>query len=324
MSKEEEFNTRDLKISDVVDDLAKALNEYAKATNAVPQSSDELIRLKKNIRDKIKAYQPLNTQDGIFDDVIALLPEDAMEQFVKIQFNILNNVDDSVGVVNENDYTLMESLAKRFLVGKTGLELFYTTAADSVEDKITKLLNEIDTLPPVDIPDIYEIKDTILKKKNDIMKSTADVCNKMKPHFNYVLNIIDLIQNTAKQLWNLTGDQYTHDIWGDREYFVNDDGTLADPIERIRQKIIIDFIKEQNEKCKGPDRSITLNLEYPHTDTYKTITNNLNKSAMPRSETIGPGIRRGGKSKKRRKSGKRKTRRKQKKRKTRRKRRCKK
>jgi hypothetical protein len=102
---------------------------------------------------------------------------------------------------------------------------------------------------------------------------------------------------------------------------VDDKGKLVDHIERISQEILINFIRQQNEKTLksystviGPGITVATN-------------NKLNSSIADQGRAKTTGRLKGslgGKSKKRRRSGKRKTRRKQKKRKTRRKRRCKK
>jgi hypothetical protein len=329
MSQEEEEKVvyTEMPIREVVNDLATALNNYATAKND-GEDSEVLQNLREKIGNKIKSYQPLK-QDGIFEDVISLLPETSMEQFEQIQFNIFNDDDNlSVNVINDNP-NIFKSLAKRYLLGKGGLEIIADRSDELITKLFEKISNSLTSLPAINF-DIDDVINKLSEGTKTLIRNATHECGKITEPLIKTLSVFELIKNTAFNLLDGTPDEYRHDIWGDREDYVNTDGTLVDPIERIRQDILINFIREENEKCKGPGKSLSTSVN-PYAKlksrVFSSVGTPLGLKGKPK--TVGPGtypgvIRKGGKSKKRRKSGKRKTRRKQKKRKTRRKRRCKK
>ncbi len=239
-------------MDEAVKELKDALNDYALATQT--RDFKKAKDLRGVIRNIIRSYQPENTQEGIFDDIISLLPEESMEQFVAVQANILSESDNIVPI-NKKNLTYMDALAKNFLLGKAGLKLMYNNAQNNLDtmtgsfiDKVANVMSRMPQLPPD-----YEITDNTLrelvdKSKQNISAAASGIAEcKSKMIDNNVesfVSFINVIKNTVERLWNFTPDDYEHQIWGDRSLYVNEDDTLVDPVEQIRLNMIIEEYKK--------------------------------------------------------------------------------
>jgi hypothetical protein len=261
-------------IQQVVDDLKNALNDYATATQT--GDLDNVKRLRGVIQNKIKSYQPENTEEGIFDDIISLLPEQTFNQFIEIQKNILNENDNNIVPIDPLDKNFIDKLAKNFLLGKAGFNLIYkntqnnlNTMAGSFIDKVAYVTSQIPELPLHKFDDDKLLKLVDESKQNISAASSgiaADCKKAIDTNVKSFFSFIDIIKNTVDQLLKLTPTEYEHPIWGDRRLYVNEDGTLVDPVEQIRLNMIIDELK----KSCGRQNTQPLPYEKLEKDFYKT------------------------------------------------------
>jgi len=334
-----------MSINDVVTDLANYLSNYANLTIGMklndkgeidmtlldPDSEKELKALQNAIAYTIKTYQPGNDMDGIFQDIVSVINKISNDenpelgnQFDQMQFNILNDTYIPLQPRNIKDLTYYQAFARRILLGKIGMQLFYERAKETVEQTVNITLDRINNFvaktPEVNIPHMEDIMDFLEETTISAIDQIETNCNEtIKPQYQKVIDIFYLIKNTALELLGATSAGYVFKIWPERKNYVNDQGQFVDQCERIHLDNIISLLQKTNcrkignnskqvtESQQGYDASSSI------ADSGKALTTD---SYFNRNK--------GGKSKKRRKSGKRKTRRKQKKRKTRRKRRCKK
>jgi hypothetical protein len=256
---------------------------------------ENVTSLRRKIQNIITSFNPNNQEDGIFDDIIALLPETQIEQLAQAQKNILSETDQFLPI-NPDEYSFMESLAKNFALGKAGVKFAYETQAEILDKTISsylpKIVNKLSTIP--EIPN-FESLNNFFKK---ITPGKIDSCNQNM--FNDVNNSVstffEIIKNTADQLWNMTPTQYQHRIWNVRSKFVNEDGTLVDPVERIHFELIKDLIKIQY--C---GRAITVGSTNLN-ELIDKIIHEYYEQLRRSNEAPGPF---GGKSRKSRKSRKR-------------------
>jgi hypothetical protein len=282
-----------MSIHEVVNNLTNVLNEYAIATQkyAITKKKkdlDNVIRLRRVIQNQIKSYQPENTQEGIFDDIITLLPEESMNRFVNVQKNILSESDDIVPI-NEEDMTYIDVLAKNFLLGKAGIKLMYENTQDNLDTMmssfIPKIVNKMSNLPAIPIHN-ESWRDFVDQATTDISKTTSNIASKcneaISNNFKSFVSFIDTIINTADQLWNVTPPDYQHKIWGDRSLYVNEDGTLVDPVEQIRLDIILDNFKKS---CITRASSIPTDK-----GTYENLEKLLGKEPIQRALSAPPAM----------------------------------
>lgn len=335
-----------MSINDVVTDLANYLSNYANLTIGMklndkgeidmtlldPDSEKELKALQNAIAYTIKTYQPGNDMDGIFQDIVSVINKISNDenpelgnQFDQMQFNILNDTYIPLQPRNIKDLTYYQAFARRILLGKIGMQLFYERAKETVEQTVNITLDRINNFvegtPSVNIPHMEDIMDFLKETTISAIDQIETNCNEtIKPQYQKVIDIFYLIKHTALQLLGATSAGYVFEIWPERKQYVNDNGELVNNFERIHLDNIISILQKTNCRKIGNDSEKVI-ASQPQTgfdvssiaDSGKALTTD---SYFNRKK--------GGKSKKRRKSGKRKTRRKQKKRKTRRKRRCKK
>jgi hypothetical protein len=242
-----------MSIDQIVNNLTRALNEYAIATQS--QDKNKMKRLRDKIRNIIQSYQPENTQDGIFDDIVSLLPEGAMEQLEQVQFNILNDIDEIIPINTEN-MTFSEKIAKNFLLGKASLKLLYDKSINQfnelLEKSIVKIIPLMSNLPNIPIYN-NTLRDFLDQTIEDISQTQSiinDTCKETKEtlvkNANSVISFIDIIQDTAEQLWSATPPGYKHKIWEFREDYVNDQGELVDRVQQIRLDMIIEYLKRNS------------------------------------------------------------------------------
>ena len=258
---EDEFedieDSKIMTIQQVLEELKKALNEYAEATS-LPKNEKKLANVKNlrlKIRNIISSYQPDNEQEGIFDDIISLLSEEDIERFKQVQLNILSDEDTPISINTED----MNTLAKYFLLGKAGFKLMYENTKENlnnmIENSIDKIVNGMSKIPAIPIyngtlSDFVEATNVKSTKNISVASSKISDCketiNKTVKSF---VSFIDRIKNTVDQLFTLTLPEYQHEIWGDRSKYVNEDGTLVDPVEQIRLNMIIDYLNK-NKVCR--------------------------------------------------------------------------
>ena len=241
-----------ISINQIVDNLTRALNKYAIATQT--QDKNEMKELRKQIRNIIQSYQPENTQDGIFDDIVSLLPEGSMEQLEQVQFNILNDRDDIIPI-NTKNMTFSEKIAKNFLLGKASLKLLYDKSINQfnelLEKSIVKIIPLMSNLPNIPIYNntLRDFLDQTIEDISQTQSNINDTCKETKEtlvkNANSVISFIDIIQDTADQLWSATPPEYKHKIWDFREDYVNDQGELVDRVQQIRLDRIIEYLKQQ-------------------------------------------------------------------------------
>jgi len=268
-----------MSIDEVVKELKNALNDYATATQTGDLDTAKPLRTK--IRNIIRSYQPENEEEGIFDDIISLLPEPTFDQFIAIQKNILNDKDTPIRI-NTKDITLIDKLAKDFLFKKAGFKLIYENTqknldkmAGSFIDKVAYVTSKIPELPSHEIDD-ETLRNLVDKSTQNISAASsgiaADCKTAIDTNVKSFFSFIDMIKNTVDQLLNLKPTEYEHDIWGDRSKYVKKDGTLVDPVEQIRLNMIIEELKKSCGKLPSTPVYTVKKIEekkYAHTPKIK-------------------------------------------------------
>ena len=316
----DDLQNYDIAMNELAYNIEEDENGYKFIDQEDIKKEDKIIldNLLQKLAGDIKTFQP-DSPDGILPDVVSILsakPDNGIagEQIEKTLFNIFNGEHYYYIPYDPDNTSIRDKFliryAKYLLIGKNGVKLFENNA-----DIILNGINDyVKRIGEINIPHIDDFTSEINKKSETIIKNAGVAREIIKPHLKMVLNIFELIKNTILNLLNFTSDGYRDLIWNDRSMKVDDKGRLVDHIERISQEILINFIRQQNEKT----------LKSYSTVIGPGITEETNKMVNSSIAHLGKRYTKGGKSKKRRRSGKRKTRRKQKKRKTRRKRRCKK
>jgi hypothetical protein len=306
-----EFITRD--INDVVKELKIALKEYADSIELVRRKGfldengniveghekekevENVISLRGQIKNIIESFDPNNEQNGIFDDIIALLPETQMEQLAQAQQNILSETDQFLPI-NPEDYSFMERLAKNFVLGKAGVNFAYKNRVKKLDEEISrylpKIVNKLSIIPGVPNIDFESLNNFFEETKSTPGKIISCNQNMFNDLQKSVSTFFGIIKNTADQLWNMTPTEYQHEIWGDRSQFVNKDGTLVDPVEQVRLDLIKDMIKQ-----KYCGKSVTVSGTNPYTQGINVF--NKGYRAKKREERRAKENPYGGKSRKR-------------------------
>jgi hypothetical protein len=320
-----EFKTRDIR--DIVDELKNALKDYADSIelanangyldangNIVEGNKDKkevknVIRTRGQIQNMIASFQPNNQQSGIFEDIIALLPETQMEQFQQAQMNILSDSDQFLPIDPNND-SIIDALAKKFVLGKAGVSFAYKNQAkklnEAVSTYIPKIVEKLSSIPALEFTNIdFESLNNFFKNaKTKVSEKSSESKECSKQIFDDLQNSVSvffgLIKNTAEQLWTMTPTQYQDEIWGDRSKYVNKDGTLVDPVEQVHLNLIVDMLKQKY--CGNSDtfrRSSSLAVSNPYVRGSKVLSSYYTKKIEGRNRRKESPY--GGKSKKNKK-----------------------
>jgi hypothetical protein len=320
-----EFKTRDIR--EIVDELKNALKKYANSIeianasgyldangNIVGNNKDKeevqnVISSRGQIQNIIESFQPNNEQSGIFEDIIALLPETQMEQFEQSQMNILSDSHKYLPI-DRSDDSFIDALAKNIVLGKAGVSFAYKNRVEKLSEAVStyipKIVEKLSSIPALEFTNIdFESLNNFLKNaKTEVSEKSnkAKFCsqNVFDDLQNSVSVFFGLIKNTADQLWNLTPTEYQYEIWGDRSQYVKKDGTLVDPVEQVHLNLIVDMLKQKY--CGNSEtfrRSSSVAVSNPYVRGSKVLSSYYTKKMEGRNRRKESPY--GGKSRKSRK-----------------------